>query len=161
MRAEARLAELQITLPAAPQPVGAYVPVVRVGDLLFLSGQLPMQEGKLRWQGKVGKELTTAEGYQAARLAALNALAILRQELGSLDRVGRVVRVTGHVASAPGFHQQPQVVNGASELLVELFGEQGRHSRVAVGAAELPLNAPVEMDLIVAVQPEASAATNS
>ena len=148
---ESRLAELQIALPPPPQPLATYVPVVRAGDLLFLSGVLPMRDGQLAFSGKLGRDLTVEQGMEAARLAILNALAIARQELGTLDRIARVVKVVGHVASAEGFVQQPQVLNGASDLLVSIFGEAGRHARVAVGAAELPRGAPVEIEVILSI----------
>ena len=152
MSIEARLKELGITLPAAPKPVANYVPAVRAGELLFTSGVLPMKEGRLAFEGKLGKELTVEQGLEAARLALLNALAVMNQELGGLERVVRIIRLTGHVASAPGFVQQPAVLNGASDLLVAIFGEAGRHTRAALGAAELPLNSPVELELIVQVR---------
>ncbi len=152
MAFEQRLKELGIELPAPPKPVATYVPAVQTGDLLFLSGVLPMRDGKVTVEGKLGKDLTVEQGYEAARTAVLNALAIVRSELGTLDRVKRVVKLVGHVASAEGFSQQPAVINGASDLLVTLFQEAGRHARVAVGAAELPLRAPVELELIVQVE---------
>lgn len=148
---ENRLAELGITLPLPPKPVATYVPAVQAGDLLFLSGVLPFQDGKLALEGKLGRELTVEQGYESARIALLNALAIVRSHLGTLDLVTQVVRLVGHVASAEGFVQQPAVINGASDLLVQLFGEAGRHARVAVGAVQLPLNAPVELELILQV----------
>jgi enamine deaminase RidA (YjgF/YER057c/UK114 family) len=149
---EARLKALGIELPAPPKPVATYIPAVLAGELLFLSGVLPMQGGKLAAQGKLGADLTIEQGYEAARIALLNALAVIHQELGTLDRVKRIVRLVGHVASATGFVQQPAVINGASDLLVRVFDDAGRHARVAVGAAELPLNAPVELELIVHVE---------
>ncbi len=152
MGAEARLAELGWVLPEPPQPVANYIPAVVATGLLFTSGVLPTVAGKLTCTGKVGRELSLEQAQDATRLALLNALAIVRRELGSLDRVTRVVRLTGHVQSAPGFSQQPAVLNAASDRLVELFGEAGRHTRLALGAAELPLNAPIEIDLIVAVR---------
>lgn len=148
---ENRLAALGITLPLPPKPVATYVPAVQAGDLLFLSGVLPFQDGKLALEGKLGRDLTVEQGYESARIALLNALAIVRSHLGTLDLVTQVVRLVGHVASAEGFVQQPAVVNGASDLLVQLFGEAGRHARVAVGAVQLPLNAPVELELILQV----------
>ena len=148
---ESRLAELQIELPPPPQPLATYVPAVRAGDFLFLSGVLPMRAGQLAFSGKLGRDLTVEQGMEAAGLALLNALAIAKQELGTLDRIARVVKVVGHVASAEGFVQQPQVLNGASDLLVAIFGEVGRHARVAVGAAELPRGAPVEIEVILFV----------
>jgi enamine deaminase RidA (YjgF/YER057c/UK114 family) len=149
---EARLAELHITLPPPPQPVASYIPAVRAGDLLFLSGTGPFKDGKVAYTGKLGKDLTVEQGYEAARLTLLNALAIVRQELGTLDRVVRIVRLSGHVASAEGFTQQPAVINGASDLLVQIFGEAGRHARLALGAAELPLNMAIELELILQVR---------
>lgn len=151
MSFEQKLKELGLELPAPPKPVATYVPACRVGELLFVSGVLPSRDGKLVLVGKLGKELGVKEGYEAARLAVLNALAIIRQELGTLDQVKQIVRMTGYVASAEGFTEQPAVVNGASDLLVDVFGEAGRHARLALGAAELPLRAPVELELIVHV----------
>lgn len=152
MSYESRLSELGIQLPAPPQPVATYIPAVRAGDLLFLSGVVPFRDGQLALVGKLGTDLTVEQGYEAARIALLNALAIVRKELGTLDRVKKVVRMVGHVASADGFVQQPAVVNGASDLLVKIFDEAGRHARVAVGAAALPLNAPVELEIILEVR---------
>jgi len=148
---EHKLTQLGIELPSPPQPVATYVPAVQAGDLLFLSGVVPFRDGKLALAGKLGADLTVEQGYEAARIALLNALAIVRKELGTLDRVRKVVRMVGHVASADGFVQQPAVVNGASDLLVKIFDDAGRHARVAVGAAELPLNAPVELEIILQV----------
>lgn len=151
MSYEAKLKNLGLQLPPPPQPVATYIPAVRAGDLLFLSGVLPMRDGQLAFSGKLGRELTVEEGMEAAKLCLLNALAIAKQELGSLDRIRRVVKVVGHVASAEGFVQQPQVLNGASDLLVAVFGDSGRHARVAVGAAELPRRAPVEIEVILSI----------
>ena len=153
MSFERKLADLGIALPAPPKPVATYIPAVLVGELLFLSGVIPFRDGTLVFEGKLGRELTVEQGYEAARIALLNALAIVRHELGTLDRVKRIVRMTGHVASADGFVQHPAVINGASDLLVKIFGDAGKHARVALGAAELPLNAPVEIELIVQVNP--------
>ncbi len=152
MSFEQKLTQLGIELPSPPQPVATYVPAVQAGDLLFLSGVIPFRDGKLVLAGKLGADLTVEQGYEAARIALLNALAIVRKELGTLDRVKKVVRMVGHVASADGFVQQPAVVNGASDLLVKIFDDAGRHARVAVGAAELPLNAPVELEIILQVR---------
>lgn len=151
MSFETRLRNLGLELPPPPKPVASYIPAVRSGDLLFLSGVLPFQNGQLTCTGKVGREVTTEQGSAASRTAALNALAVARQELGTLDRIRKVVRMVGHVASAEGFVQQPAVINGASDLLVQIFDDAGRHARVAVGVAELPLNAPVELELILEV----------
>ena len=149
MSYESKLRELGLMLPAPPQPVANYVPVVRTGNLLFLSGVLPSRDGRLIMTGKLGENLTVEQGIEAARAAMLNGLSIVRSEAGSLDRVTRIVKMVGYIASAPGFIDQPQVLNGASDLLVSLFGEAGRHARVAVGAAELPRRSPVEIELIV------------
>ena len=151
MTYEEKLTSLGLALPEAPKPVATYVPAVRTGNLLFLSGVLPMRNGQLAFTGKLGRDLTVPEGVEAAKVAILNALAIAKQELGSLDRITRVVKVVGHVASADGFTEQPQVLNGASDLLVAIFGDAGRHARVATGAAELPRGAAVEIEVILAV----------
>jgi enamine deaminase RidA (YjgF/YER057c/UK114 family) len=151
MSFDAKLKALHIELPMAPKPVANYVPVVRAGDLLFLSGVLPSRDGQLILTGKLGQGITIEQGMEAAKVAALNALAIVRSEVGSLDKVKRIVKMVGHIASAPGFTDQPQVLNGASDLFVQIFDEAGRHARVAVGAAELPRQAPVEIELIVQV----------
>ena len=152
MNAEAKLKELGITLPDPPRPVATYDPAVRSGNLLFISGQLPLVEGRLHKVGKLGAQFSLEEGQEAARRATLNALAIAKHSLGSLDQVSRVVRLGVHVASASGFTDQPRVANGASELLISIFGDAGRHARLALGAAELPLGAPVEIELILEVK---------
>ncbi|MCA9462450.1 MAG: RidA family protein [Nitrospira sp.] len=149
-----QLDRLGVTLPAAPRPVGSYVPAKQAGDLVFVSGVLPFQDGKIFRPGKLGGALTVADGVEAAKLALLNALAIVQQAVGSLDRIKSIVRMTGHVASAEGFVEQPAVLNGASDLLVDIFGDSGRHARLALGAAELPLHAAVELELIVQINPE-------
>lgn len=151
MSYENKIRELGLTLPAPPQPVANYVPAVRVGDLLFLSGVLPSRGGQLVMTGKLGDNLTVEQGVEAARAAVLNGLSIIRSVTGSLDHVKQIVKMVGYIASAPGFTDQPQVLNGASDLLVSLFGDAGRHARVAVGAAELPRQAPIEIELIVEV----------
>ena len=154
MGAEARIKELGITLPPPPKPAGAYVPGVRVGNLLYLSGHGPIHvEGKARPKGKVGKDLTVEQGYKAARQTGIIMLGKVRAALGSLDRVKRVVKVLGMVNSADGFSDQPKVVNGFSDLMVEVFGEAiGKHARSAVGMAGLPGNAAVEVEMIVEVE---------
>ncbi|HXC61354.1 MAG TPA: RidA family protein [Nitrospiria bacterium] len=146
------LKELGLNLPDAPKPLGAYVPAVRAGNLLFLSGMLPLILGELQYQGKLGMDLTIEQGYESARTAVLNALAVIRQEIGDLSRVARVVRLTGYVTSAPGFTQQAAVLNGASDLLLKMFGERGKHARLALGAAELPLSSPIELELIISLE---------
>ena len=153
---EARLKELGIVLPPAPKPLASYVPSVRTGNLVYLAGQGPMADGKPPVTGKVGAGLTEDQGYKAARAAVLVSLAVLRAQIGSLDGVSRIVKVVGWVNSAPGFTRQPWVVNGASDLLVEIFGEAGRHARSAVGANELPLDMPVEIEMVVEVASGAS-----
>ena len=152
---EAKLKALKIELPPAPKPIASYVPAVRTGNLVFLAGQGPVADGKATVTGKVGAQLSEEEGYKAARAATLVALGALRAEIGSLDRVARVVKVVGFVNSAPGFTRQPWVVNGASDLLVEVFGDAGRHARTSVGVSELPLDIPVEIDVIVEIKPGA------
>jgi enamine deaminase RidA (YjgF/YER057c/UK114 family) len=151
---EARLKALGIELPAAPKPIASYVTAVRTGNLVFLAGQGPVVDGKPTVTGKVGAELTEEAGYKAARASALTLLSVLRAEIGSLDRVRRVVKLVGWVNSAPGFTRQPWVVNGASDLLVEIFGDAGKHARSSIGANELPLNIPVEIELVVEVAPD-------
>jgi enamine deaminase RidA (YjgF/YER057c/UK114 family) len=148
--ASARLGELGIELPEVAKPLASYVPAVRSGNLVYTSGQLPMQAGKLAATGKLGADVTADEGKALARICALNALAAVDSLVG-IDAVTQVVKVVGFVASAPGFNGQPVVVNGASDLLAELFGDQGSHARSAVGVSELPLDAPVEVELVVEV----------
>ena len=131
--------------------MGSYIPAVRTGTLLFLSGMIPLVKGVLSYQGKLGGELSIEQGQQAARLCLINALAVVKEAVGSLDQVEQIVRLGGFVASAPGFIQQPSVLNVASDLLVEIFAERGRHARMAVGVSELPLGAPVELELILSV----------
>jgi enamine deaminase RidA (YjgF/YER057c/UK114 family) len=148
---EERLAALGLALPAVTPPLAAYVPAVRTGAYVYTSGQLPMVDGALQMTGKVGAEVSVAEAAALARICALNALAALASVSGGLSAVIRVVKVTGFVASAPDFTQQAQVINGASELLLEVFGDAGRHARSAVGMAVLPLDTPVEVELIAEV----------
>lgn len=149
---EGRLAELGLTLPAVAAPLAAYVPAVRSGDLVWTSGQLPFVDGVLAATGKVGAEVEPDLATELARTCALNALAAVKAEIGDLDAVVRVVKVVGFVASAPTFAGQPAVVNGASNLLGEVFGDAGRHARSAVGVAVLPLDAPVEVEVVVQVR---------
>lgn len=149
--ARARLTELGLELPAVVPPLASYVPAVRTGDLVFTSGQLPLSDGELGGVGKVGAQVSPERARELARVCALNALAAVDALVG-LDAVVRVVKVVGFVASAPDFTGQPAVVNGASELLAEVFGEAGQHARSAVGVAVLPLDAPVEVELVVEVR---------
>lgn len=147
-----RLASLGLRLPPVATPLAAYVPAVRSGSMVYTAGQLPLVEGQLLAAGKVGAEVGAAEAAALARTCGLNALAAAASAAGGLSSIKRVVKLTGFVASAPDFTGQPQVVNGASELMLEIFGEAGRHARSAVGTAALPLDAPVEVELIVEVK---------
>ncbi|MBV9382450.1 MAG: RidA family protein [Streptosporangiaceae bacterium] len=149
--AEERLAALGLTLPPVTPPAAAYVPAVRTGNHVYVSGQLPMVDGKLQATGKVGDTVSPADAAKLARICALNALAAAAEAAGGLASVKRIVKVLGFVASAPGFTGQAQVVNGASELLIEVLGDAGRHARSAVGMAVLPLDSPVEVELIAEV----------
>jgi enamine deaminase RidA (YjgF/YER057c/UK114 family) len=147
---EDRIEQLGIALPEAARPLAAYVPTVRSGNMVYVSGQVPMVEGKIAYMGRLGTSgLSLEDGVQAARRCAINVLAALKAELGELSRVHRIVKVTGFVASEPDFTDQPKVINGASELFVEIFGEAGKHARSAVGMASLPLGVPVEIEAIV------------
>ncbi len=152
MRAEERLRELGIELPEPPEPVASYIPWVIAGGLIFVSGQIPSRNGGLPRTGRVGAELTVEEGAEEARFCALNVLAQLRGAAGTLDMIGRIVRLGVFVASAPGFTHQPAVANGASDLMKEVFGDAGTHARAAVGVSELPLGAPVEVDAIATLE---------
>jgi len=146
------LQELGIELPTVPPSLANYVGAVPTGNLLYLSGRLPMREGQVAYRGKLGRDLSPEEGYQAARLAALNVIATLRSEVGDLDRVRRIVKLLGMVASDPEFTEQASVLNGASDLMVEVFGDKGRHARSAFGVAALPMNAAVEIELIAELE---------
>jgi len=148
MTPEEKLKELGIELPPAPNPLGSYVPCVRTGNFLFLSGMLPLKDGKLLCTGRVGESVTLDEARRGSKQAVINALAVIKSELGRLDKVSRCVKLNGFVASAPDFTDQPGVINAASEFLFEVFGDKGKHARAAVGAYVLPLNAPVEIDFI-------------
>ncbi len=148
---QGRLSALGLALPSVAPPLAAYVPAVRTGDYVYTSGQLPLVDGKLLATGKVGGQIPVAEASALARICALNALAAVASVAGSLSAIRRIVKVTGFVASTPDFTQQAQVVNGASELLLEIFGEAGRHARSAVGMAVLPLDSPVEVELIAEI----------
>lgn len=152
---EALLESMGIVLPGVARPVAAYVPAVRTGDLVFVSGQVPVEGGRPTHIGHVGAEVSLEEAQAAARTCCLNGLAALKAEIGDLARVTRVVRLCVYVASAPGFTDQPRVGNGASELLQEIFGESGRHARAAIGVAELPLGVPVEVEFLFEVPDQA------
>ena len=146
-----RLKELAITLPPVTKPVGAYVPALRHGDLLYLSGQVPLADGKVVFSGKVGDGKTLEDAIEAGRLCVLNAIAVAADAAGGIDNISRVVKVVVYVASAAGFTDQHKAANGASNLLADVFGESGRHARAAVGVAELPLNSTVEVDVTFAL----------
>jgi enamine deaminase RidA (YjgF/YER057c/UK114 family) len=151
VKIEKRLKELGLELPETPRPQAVYVPFVRTGNLIFTSGTGCLRQGKFAYHGKVGRELSLEQGREAARITMLNLLSTLRSAVGDLDKIERIVKVTGFVASAPDFGQQPEVMNGASELLEEVFGEKGKHARSAIGVNELPRNIPVEIEMIVEV----------
>jgi enamine deaminase RidA (YjgF/YER057c/UK114 family) len=139
-------------LPDPPKPIGTYLPSVISGNILFISGMIPKITGQKSLKGKIGRELTSQEGYYAARLCALNALSAAKKELGSLDKIKRVIKVVGYVASAESFIEQSFVINGASDLLVDIFGEFGKHARVSIGVAELPGMVPVEVEIIFEIK---------
>ncbi len=147
-----KITDLNLILPEIPKPVAAYIPAKQAGKLVFTAGQLPMVNGELISKGLLGQDVEIEEAKNAARFCTLNALAAIKGVIGDLDRIKQVVRVVGYVASVPTFTQQPAVVNGASELLLEIFGEKGKHARSAVGMAVLPLNASVEIELTVEVE---------
>ena len=152
MRIEDKLRQMDLELPEPPAPVAAYVPAIRTGNLVYVSGQIPRVRGEVQFRGHLGSDLSVEDGRAAARLCALNALAAVKKEIGDLDRVSRIVKVTGFVSSAAGFTDQPKVVDGASVFLNELLGERGQHSRSAVGVNELPLGVAVELEMIVEVE---------
>ena len=146
-----KLDTLGITLPSPPKPAGSYIPVVRTGNLVFVSGQIPIKDGKILYSGKVTKDLSIEDAQKGARLCAINALAQLNSEFGNLENISKIVRVSGFVNSPPEFTEQPKVINGASDLLFEIFEEKGQHTRIAVGVSSLPLNSAVEIDLLVEI----------
>jgi enamine deaminase RidA (YjgF/YER057c/UK114 family) len=148
---EDRIAELGIELPPVPAPVASYVPIVVSGGFAFLAGQVPQSAGKPLWVGRVGEDVDVETAAEAARQCGLQALAVLRDALGSLDRVRRIVKLSVFVASAPGFTGQPRVANGASDLMAEVFGDAGRHARTSVGVPDLPLGVPVEVEVVAEV----------
>jgi enamine deaminase RidA (YjgF/YER057c/UK114 family) len=153
MQVEAKLRELGLVLPKPPEPVASYVPALQVGDLLFLSGTTCYVDGGFLHKGRVGAELTVEEGYDAARQTALNLLSVLKATLGDLDRLEQVVKLNGYVNSDAEFDRQPEVINGASDLLEKLYGQRGKHARTAIGVRALPGHIPVEIELIVKVRP--------
>lgn len=149
---ERKLQELGISLPNVSKLGGSFIPAVQTGNLVYTAGQTAKRDGVLAYKGKLGKELTVEEGYEAAKLSMLNCLAVLKEHLGTLDKIKKVVKVLGFVASAPDFNQQPYVINGGSDLLIKILGEKGKHARSAIGASELPFNSPVEIEMIVEVE---------
>ena len=151
---EKKLQEMGINIPNVPKPVASYVPCVQTGQLVYTSGQASKKDGILVYKGKLGKDLTLEEGYEAAKISIINCLAVLKGYLGSLDRVKKVVKLLGFVASVPEFDQQPYVINGASDLLIKIFGEKGRHARSAIGTNILPFGTPVEIEMIVEIEKE-------
>ena len=146
---EDRLKELDIQIPIPPSPAGSYIPVVTTGNLAFVSGQIPMREGKIIFEGKVPETQSVDSAREAAKICIINGLAQLKANLGSLDRITKFVRISGFVNSSSDFTEQPKIINAASDLLVEIFGDMAKHSRIAVGVANLPLNSTVEIDMIV------------
>jgi enamine deaminase RidA (YjgF/YER057c/UK114 family) len=149
---EKNLSELSITLPKVSAPVANYVPYVKVGKLIFISGQLPMEEGKVKFTGKLGENIAIEDGVEAAKLCALNIIAQLKSAVGSLDKVKRCVKLTGFVNSTSDFTSHPQVINGASDIIVKIFGDKGKHARAAVGVSSLPLGASVEVEAIFEIE---------
>jgi len=146
---EERLKELAIEITTPPSPAGSYIPVVTTGNLAFVSGQIPMKEGKVVFEGKVPNVQSLNSAREAAKICIINALAQLKANLGSLDKITKIVRISGFVNSAPDFVEQPKVINAASDLLIDIFGDMAKHSRIAVGVASLPLNSTVEIDMVV------------
>ena len=146
---EEKLKELGIEIPTPPNPAGSYIPVVTTGNLAFVSGQIPMKDGKVVFEGKVPENQSVESARDAAKICIINGLAQLKANLGSLDKITKFVRISGFVNSNPNFAEQPKVINAASDLLVEIFGDMAKHSRIAVGVANLPLNSTVEIDMIV------------
>jgi len=149
---EKKLKEMGIDISNAPKPAASYIPAVQTGNLVYTAGQASKKDGNLVYRGKLGKDLTVEEGYEAAKISIINCLAVLKDHLGSLDRITRVVKLLGFVASTPDFDQQPYVINGASDLLIILFGEKGKHARSAIGTNVLPFGTPVEIEMIVEVE---------
>lgn len=152
MSYEAKIKSMGLEIPEAPKPVAAYVPAVQIDGYVYTSGQLPFVNGELKYTGKVGQEVKEKDAYEAAKICALNCLSVIKGVVGDLDKIEQIVKVNGYVASAEGFEMQPKVINGASELLGEIFGEKGQHARLAVGVNQLPFNATCEIEMIVKVK---------
>jgi enamine deaminase RidA (YjgF/YER057c/UK114 family) len=148
---EEKLNEMGIEIPVAPRPLASYIPATKAGNLIFTAGQIPMVDGELKYKGKVGKEISLAEGIKAAELCTVNCLSVIKSEVKNLDNIKRVIKVTVFVNSTNGFTDQPKVANGASDLLVKIFGDNGKHARSAVGVNELPIDSSVEVEMIVEV----------
>jgi len=151
---EKKLQEMGIDIANAPKPAASYIPAVQTGNLVYTAGQASKKDGILVYKGKLGKDLTVEEGYEAAKISIINCLAVLKGHLGSLDRIKKVVKLLGFVASTSEFDQQPYVINGASDLLIKIFGEKGKHARSAIGTNILPFGTPVEIEMIVEVEQE-------
>ncbi|MBA7475063.1 hypothetical protein ES707_10428 [subsurface metagenome] len=152
MKIENKLKELGLSLPEVPKPVAEYIPAKIVGNLVFCSGQGPVKEGKSVYVGKLGGEVSLKEGYEAAKICALNCLVAIKSVIGSLDNIDEIINIKGFVNSTPDFYRQPEVINGASELMVKIFGEKGKHTRCALGTSVLPGNIPVELEMIVKIK---------
>ncbi len=152
MKIEHKMKELGLILPEVPKPVAEYIPAKKIGDLVFTSGQGPIKDGKFIYVGKIGGEVSLKEGYESAKICAINCLAAIKSVIGSLDKIDEIVKVKGYVNSTSDFYRQPEVVNGASELIVKIFGEKGKHTRSALGTSVLPGNIPVELEMIVKVK---------
>ncbi|MBA7560176.1 RidA family protein [Candidatus Atribacteria bacterium 1244-E10-H5-B2] len=152
MKIENKLKELGLSLPEVPKPVAEYIPAKKIGNLVFSSGQGPVKDRKFVYVGKVGGEISLEEGYEAAKICALNCLAAIKSVIESLDNIEEIVRIKGYVNSSPDFYRQPEVVNGASELIVKIFGEKGKHTRSALGTSILSGNIPVELEMIVKIK---------
>ena len=152
MKIEHKIKEIGLILPEAPKPVAEYIPAKKIGNLVFTSGQGPIKNGKFIYVGKIGGEVSLKEGYESAKMCAINCLAAIKSVIGSLDEIDEVVKIKGYVNSTPDFYRQPEVINGASELIVKIFGEKGKHARAALGTSVLPGNIPVELEMIVKVK---------
>ena len=152
MKIETKIKELGLSLPEVPKPVGEYIPAKKVGNLVFSAGHGPIKEGKFAYVGKVGREVSIEEGYEAAKICAINCLAAIKSVIGSLDNIDEIIKLKGFVNSASDFYRQPEVMNGASELIVKIFGEKGKHARSALGTSVLPFNIPVEVEMIVKIR---------
>jgi enamine deaminase RidA (YjgF/YER057c/UK114 family) len=152
MKIEHKIKELGLILPEAPKPVAEYIPAKKIGNLIFTSGQGPIKDGKFIYVGKIGGEVSLKEGYESAKICAINCLAAIKSVIGSLDKIDEIIKVKGYVNSTSDFYRQPEVVNGASELIVKIFGKKGKHARSALGTSVLPGNIPVELEMIVKVK---------